>query len=179
MLYLLVNIGFQVLFTPLPGFFSPFLHSTASLSVISLYLGLGGGPPGFPASSSCSLVLWILTPDSSFRVRDFHPLWCSFPTASARNCQWIIQSATPVVLLPPVWPLSLSLAATKEIDFSFSSSAYLDVSVQRVSPPVPMDSVQVDWVLPSRVSPFGNLRVKRIFAPNRSLSQLITSFIGT
>ena len=31
---------------------------------------------------------------------------------------------------------------------------------------------------PSRVSTFGNLRVKRIFAPNRSLSQLITSFIG-
>ena len=133
MLYLLVNIGFQVLFTPLPGFFSPFLHSTASLSVISLYLGLGGGPPGFPANSSCSLVLWILTPDSLFRVRDFHPLWCSFPTASARNCQWIIQSATPVVLLPPVWPLSLSLAATKKIDVSFSSSAYLDVSVQRVT----------------------------------------------
>ena len=133
-LYLLVNIGFQVLFTPLPGSFSPFLHSTAPLSVISLYLGLGGGPPGFPASSSCSPVLWILTPDSLFRLRDFHPLWYGFPTISARNCQWIIQSATPVVLLPPVWPLSLSLAATEEIDFSFSSSAYLDVSVQRVSP---------------------------------------------
>ena len=29
-----------------------------------------------------------------------------------------------------------------------------------------------------RVSTFGNLRVKRIFAPNRSLSQLITSFVG-
>ena len=27
-LYLLVNTRFQVLFTPLPGFFSPFLHST-------------------------------------------------------------------------------------------------------------------------------------------------------
>ena len=27
-LYLLVNIGFQVLFTPLPGFFSPFPHGT-------------------------------------------------------------------------------------------------------------------------------------------------------
>ena len=27
-LYLLVNTWFQVLFTPLPGFFSPFLHST-------------------------------------------------------------------------------------------------------------------------------------------------------
>ena len=32
---------------------------------------------------------------------------------------------------------------------------------------------------PNCVSTFGNLRVKRIFAPNRSLSQLITSFIGT
>ena len=29
----------------------------------------------------------------------------------------------------PVWALSLSLAATKKIDFSFSSSRYLDVSV--------------------------------------------------
>ena len=27
-LYVLVGTGFQVLFTPLPGFFSPFLHST-------------------------------------------------------------------------------------------------------------------------------------------------------
>ena len=32
----------------------------------------------------------------------------------------------------PVWALSSSLAATKEIDFSFSSSPYLDVSVQEV-----------------------------------------------
>ena len=33
-LYVLVSTAFQVLFTPLPGFFSPFLHSTSSLSVI-------------------------------------------------------------------------------------------------------------------------------------------------
>ena len=32
----------------------------------------------------------------------------------------------------PVWPLSLSLAATHKIDVSFSSSGYLDVSVHRV-----------------------------------------------
>ena len=31
-----------------------------------------------------------------------------------------------------VWPLSISLAATLEIDVSFSSSGYLDVSVHRV-----------------------------------------------
>ncbi len=33
---------------------------------------------------------------------------------------------------PLVWALSLSLAATQEIDVSFSSSGYLDVSVPRV-----------------------------------------------
>ena len=62
---------------------------------------------------------------------------------------------------------------------SFSSSAYLDVSVQRVSLRMAMYSPYDDCALCSRVSPFGNLRVNRIFAPNRSLSQLITSFFGS
>ena len=93
---------------------------------------MGGGPPGFPASSSCSPVLWILSPARSFRLRDYHPLWSGFPTNSANLSQWIIQSATPTVLLQSVWPLSISLAATLEIDFSFFSSGYLDVSVHRV-----------------------------------------------
>ena len=39
---------------------------------------------------------------------------------------------TPAVLLPPVWPLPLSLAATHGISFDFSSSGYLDVSLPRV-----------------------------------------------
>ena len=39
---------------------------------------------------------------------------------------------TPKTLLLSVWPLPLSLAATRRISFDFSSSAYLDVSVQRV-----------------------------------------------
>ena len=43
-----------------------------------------------------------------------------------------MQSATPEILLPQVWPIPISLAATFGIDVSFSSSAYLDVSVQRV-----------------------------------------------
>ena len=44
-----------------------------------------------------------------------------------------MQSATPRELLPLVWPLSLSLATTQEISVAFSSSPYLDVSVQAVS----------------------------------------------
>ena len=40
---------------------------------------------------------------------------------------------TPYGLLLMVWPLPISLAATLGISFDFFSSAYLDVSVQRVS----------------------------------------------
>ena len=43
-----------------------------------------------------------------------------------------MQSATPEKLLLPVWPLSLSLATTHKISVDFSSSPYLDVSVQEV-----------------------------------------------
>ena len=41
-------------------------------------------------------------------------------------------SATPIVLLHSVWPLPISLATTFGISFDFSSSPYLDVSVQAV-----------------------------------------------
>ena len=46
---------------PSPGFFSPFPHGTASLSVAGLYLALEGGPPCFPQDSTCPAVLEDLT----------------------------------------------------------------------------------------------------------------------
>ena len=50
---------------------------------------------------------------------------------SARFVESIMRSE-PRSACTAVWPLSLSLAATNEIDVSFSSSGYLDVSVHRV-----------------------------------------------
>ena len=50
---------------------------------------------------------------------------------SARIVESIMRSE-PRNARTPVWPLSISLAATLEIDVSFSSSPYLDVSVQAV-----------------------------------------------
>ena len=50
---------------------------------------------------------------------------------SARSDESIMRSE-PHGARTMVWPLSISLAATLEIDFSFSSSGYLDVSVHRV-----------------------------------------------
>ena len=50
---------------------------------------------------------------------------------SARIAESIMRSE-PGHARMTVCPLSISLAATLEIDFSFSSSGYLDVSVHRV-----------------------------------------------
>ena len=44
----------------------------------------------------------------------------------------LISVRTPTLFPAPVWPLPRSLATTYGISFDFSSSAYLDVSVQRV-----------------------------------------------
>ena len=91
-----------------------------------------GGPPCFPPGSTCPAVLWILSAARPFRLRGFYPLWLIFPDNSSTALQCFPQSSTPSVLLLSVWPLPIPLAATLGIDVSFSSSAYLDVSVQRV-----------------------------------------------
>ena len=66
---------------------------------------------------------------------------------------------TPEVLLPPVWPLPRSLATTSGISVDFSSSPYLDVSVQAV----PLVYLCIQYTMTghdsSRIAPFGNLRL--------------------
>ena len=67
-----------------------------------------------------------------FRIQGYHLLWPHFPMCS--TIQSFFYSHTGV-LQPQtnlVWAVPLSLATTKGIDFSFSSSGYLDVSVHRV-----------------------------------------------
>ena len=78
-----------------------------------------------------------------------------------------------------VWPLSISLAATLEIDVSFFSSGYLDVSVHRV-PPAWLLRTNLclpcsDRSLSCRVSPFRHRRISGyLLLPGafRSLSRL-------
>ena len=77
------------------------------------------------------MVLWILLPTLKLRVRGFHPLLPVFPVPFPCLCVWRMQSE-PQNARALVWALSRSLAATWEIDFSFFSSGYLDVSVHRV-----------------------------------------------
>ena len=60
---------------------------------------------------------------------------------------------------PSVWPLPRSLATTCGISVDVSSSPYLDVSVQAVPFLRLFDSTQDDWILSSRVAPFGDPRI--------------------
>ena len=78
-----------------------------------------------------------------------------------------------------VWPLSRSLAATWEIDVSFSSWSYLDVSVHSVSFSQTIYSSEDTCTLLQVGSPIRKSADQRIFAPSRSLSQLVTSFFGS
>ena len=60
------------------------------------------------------------------------PSVAGFPKTIRLSNQLTCCSPKPQHARMLVWALSISLAATPEIDFSFSSSGYLDVSVPRV-----------------------------------------------
>src|ERR1700748_544834 len=71
-----------------------------------------------------------------------------------------------------VWAVSLSLATTQEITIVFSSSAYLDVSVQQVCAFMRPFFKRPGFPIRKSADQF-------IFADPRGLSQLITSFIAS
>ena len=66
---------------------------------------------------------------------------------------------TPKVLLLLVWPLPRSLATTSGISVDFSSSPYLDVSVQAV----PLIYLCIQYMIirhdSNWIAPFGNPRI--------------------
>ena len=93
-----------------------------------------------------------------FRIHDSHILWSAFPDCSSNNFS-LFDCPQPQRINPLVWPLPRSLATTSGISVDFSSSPYLDVSVQAVPYVHLFDSMHVGRVLLCRVSPFGNLRI--------------------
>ena len=131
---MLVNIRFQVLFHSPSGVLFTFPSQYYSSIGRRLVFRLGGWSPllqrGFlvsaPTLGSARLAL-ISTTSLSLSS-------AGLPMPFVYLRQYFPQPATPSVFLPTVWPLSLSLATTREISFDFSSSAYLDVSVRRVPP---------------------------------------------
>ena len=110
-----VNTGFQVLFHSPPGVLFTFPSQYYTLSVTEQYLALRGGPRSFPQGFSCPVVLWILLPTLKLRVRGFHPLLPVFPVPFPCPHESLVQSE-PRHARTTVWALSISLAATLEIE---------------------------------------------------------------
>ena len=93
--------------------FSPFLHSTGSLSVSWECLALPDGPGGFAQDSSCPALLRIPLGLVCIPIRNSHPLWLNFPEhsnlhSSATAWSYYPAGASPHVrfgLLPVRSPL--------------------------------------------------------------------------
>ena len=79
------------------------------------------------------------------------------------NYVLLVAVQTPEILLPPVWPLPLSLATTQGISVDVFSSPYLDVSVQAVPPIHLWIQCMVTGHDSGRVSPFGYPRITACF----------------
>ena len=93
--------------------------------------------------------------NSSFAYGAFTLSGLLSQNSSAKFVESIMRSE-PRSARTPVWPLSISLAATLEIDVSFFSSGYLDVSVHRVPRVTLFIHVTLTVISYRRVSPFGH-----------------------
>ena len=156
--------GFRIYFTPLPGFFSPFLHSTCSLSVDYEYLALEDGPPIFRQDYTCPALLVVRSvPPIRFRVRGYHPLWPAFPyrsTSQSTITHRLLRFRSP--LLSESRLISFPVATSM---FQFATGASLTSGFSQRYP--------CGWV-----SPFGHPRIKACLPAPRGLSQATTSFIA-
>ena len=132
-LSLLVSIQFQVLFHSPPGVLFTVPSRYYSLSVNRSYLALRDGPRIFTPGFTCPVLLWWYLRRFQFRLRDYYPVSYNFPEI------FTYRRLSFMILLNPKGISTLGLGSCsfarhyyRNRLFTFSSSAYLDVSVQRV-----------------------------------------------
>ena len=118
-------------------FFSPFPHGTGSLSVSQEYLALADGPAGFRQGFTCPALLRIPLSFTLIACTGLSPSTAQLSRWFQFFTQEMSRSYNPrYAVTCLVWANPRSLATTYGITFVFFSSAYLDVSVQRVRPPI-------------------------------------------
>jgi hypothetical protein len=142
----LVGVRFQVLLTQLTAVLfivqSPYLCAIGHRGVFSL--GRWAALLHAEFHELRATLVRLSTGTFSLRVRDFHPLWCGFPAASAGT-----GFVTPRGALNPTPKGGLGYLRFRsplltESMLSFLSCGYLDVSVPRVRPHPPMRSAVGD-----------------------------------
>ena len=178
-LCVLVNIRFQVLFHSPPGVLFTFPSQYCSTIGHRVVFRLGGWSPrilcGFHVSADTLDTVSFI----DISPTGLSPSSVGLPIPFCYINFLHVTVLTRKVFLLFVWPLSLSLATTRKISVDFFSSAYLDVSVQRVSLCIPMCSVYSDSQLLLPGFPIRKSTGRYLFAAHRSLSQLVTSFVAS
>ena len=168
--------GFRVCFTPLSEVLFTFPSRYSSAIGLSVVFSLSGWSPIIQPGFLVSRPTQVPASQLRLRIRGSHPLRRGVPSASASPSLRLCRSYNPGTGLAtaPVWALPVPLAATPGIVITFSSCAYLDVSVQRVR----LRLRRMTGSLPPG-SPIRKSADHRAFAPPRGFSQLVTSFLAS
>ena len=137
--------------------FSPFLHSTGSLSVSREYLALPDGPGRFTQNSSCSALLRIPLGFAWLRIRSCHALWLYFPEHSAHQL-----SCHDVVLQPHTCRNMGGLGCSPFARHYWGNHILFSSPAGNEMFQFPAFACMImhDRHLDGRVAPFGNPRVK-------------------
>ena len=137
--------------------FSPFLHSTGSLSVSREYLALPDGPGRFTQNSSCSALLRILLCFDNIRIRNCHALWSFFPESSS-----LMSSCNGVVLQPHPCRNMDGLGCSPFARHYWGNHILFSSPAGNEMFQFPAFACMImhDRHLDGRVAPFGNPRVK-------------------
>ena len=132
-LSLLVSIQFQVLFHSPPGVLFTVPSRYYSLSVTRSYLALRDGPRIFTPDSTCPGLLWWYLRFIQFRLRDYYPVLYNFPEIFTYRLNSLMILLNPKdISIFGLGSCSFARHYSHNRLFTFFSSAYLDVSVQRV-----------------------------------------------
>jgi len=129
---------------PFLRFFSPFSHSTCTLSIVEEYLGLEGGPPWSHKNNHNSnkvFAFYLSNQTMRKNLQGYHLLWQDFPTFS-QFLKWFFHHSISnklneerrprkckVFLNLLIKPNSLLLPTTNGVLVDFLSFSYLDVSI--------------------------------------------------
>ena len=156
--------------------FSPFLHSTGSLSVSREYLALPDGPGRFTQNSSCSALLRILLCFDNIRIRNCHALWSFFPESSS-----LMSSCNGVVLQPHPCRNMDGLGCSPFARHYWGNHCLFSFPAGTKMFQFPALASIIDGCYLFKVTgcPIRRFTDQGLFAPPRDLSQLITSFIAS
>ena len=137
-----------------------------------------GGPPRFRPGFTCPALLRCQPCQILFSPTGLSPCFVLLSRSIRLTFSDLLAGPTTPRTKSSVWAIPTSLAATAGISIDFSSSAYLDVSVQRVSPYSPMYSDCNDGKLLPPGFPIRNPPDQCFFPAPRRLSQVRASFIA-